>query len=73
MPTLQRMHQIVARHPVIQARLFMLMERLTHHELLCGHRAVLGSVALESPDPKISMFELEDDYASEASPYWQNS
>ena len=68
MPTLQRMHQIVARHPVIQARLFMLMERLTHHELLCGHRVVLGSVGLESPDPKCSMFQLEDDYASDGQP-----
>ena len=46
----------------------MLMEQLTFHELLCGHRLSLGSTSLDCPDAKCSMFDLEDDYASDGSP-----
>ena len=51
MPTQQRMHQIVARHPSVQARLFLLMEQLTITEFLCAEKAFIGNMVLECLDP----------------------
>ena len=69
MPTLQRMHQIVAQHPSIQARLFLLMEQITITELLCGTGASLGNTSLDSLDKTpTSIYGFEDDYASNGSP-----
>ena len=68
MPTLQRMHQIVARHPTIQARLFLLMERLTITELVCCTRAMIGKHDLRSGDVQSHFFEFEDDYVSNGMP-----
>ena len=68
MPSQQRMHQILARHPSIQARLFLLMEQLTITELLCVEGAFIGRMALGSLDPGITCWEQEDSYASNGSP-----
>ena len=35
MPTLQAMHRALAKHPMIQVRLFLLLDELVHSELLC--------------------------------------
>ena len=35
MPTLQEMHRALAKHPMIQAELFLLLDKLVHAELLC--------------------------------------
>ena len=46
LPTLRRMHQLVAQHPSIQAKLFLLMEQLTITELLCADFAFSGHQGL---------------------------
>ena len=70
MPTLQRMHQLVASYPTIQARLFLLMEQLTITELLGGLRASIGCEQLDSLDPwpRGTIYKCEDDYISDGSP-----
>ena len=35
MPTLQAIHRTLAKHPALQARLFLLLDELVHRELLC--------------------------------------
>ena len=35
MPTLQAIHRALAKHPALQARLFLLLDELVHRELLC--------------------------------------
>ena len=69
MPTLQRMHQIVAQHPFIQARLFLLLEQLTVTELLCGNYISIGTTVLDSLDrPPTTVYDYEDCYASDGNP-----
>ena len=68
MPTLKRMHEIVAAHPSIQARLFLLMEQLTITELLCARSAFIGDTILESQDKSFDFHDREDEYASDGSP-----
>ena len=69
MPTLQRMHQIVAQHPTIQARLFLLLEQLTVTELLCGNYISIGTTVLDSLDkPPSTVYDYEDCYASNGNP-----
>ncbi len=68
MPTQQRMHKIVAQHPSVQARLFLLMEQVTITELLCVDRAFIGNKDLDCLDPGQSYWEHEDSYASNGSP-----
>ena len=41
MPTLQAMHRALAKYPMLQVELFLLMDRLVHTELLCMN-AFLG-------------------------------
>ena len=42
MGTLQDMHKNLAKHPMLQAELFLLLDALVHEHLLCTH-AFLGS------------------------------
>ena len=42
MPTSQQMHKIVAKHPIIQMNLFLLLDALTHQHLLCARNAFIG-------------------------------
>ena len=68
MPTLQRMHQLVARHPTLQANLFLLMEKLVITELLCIQGAFIGNIQLGSLEQLPSRYEVEDEYASNGEP-----
>ena len=70
MPSLQAMHRLLAKHPTLQARLFLLMEQLTITELLCGSGAFIGRESLESLDapPLHSYASREDCYASDGFP-----
>ena len=47
MPTLRDMHRIVAAHPTIQARLFLLLEGVLLTEMLCVQDASIGEVLLD--------------------------
>ena len=70
MPTLRDMHRVVAAHPTIQARLFLLLETVLLTELLgvqdafIGKRGFRGS--MNSKPPHCASFE--DDYASNGEP-----
>ena len=70
MPTLRDMHRIVAAHPTIQARLFLLLESVLLSEMLCVQDAVIGQVRLDafsdSMLPRCTSYE--DDYASNGEP-----
>ena len=37
MPTLQAMHRALAKHPMLQVELFLLLDDLVHVELCCMH------------------------------------
>ena len=61
MPTLQTMHRVLAKHPMLQARLFLLLDELVHVHLLCmtgfiGERWY-GKTGVREP-------AREDDFAS---------
>ena len=64
MPALRVMHRALAKHPMIQAQLFLFLDDLVHSELLCmkawcGRRKYTGtSVGYD--------FAQEDDFASTA-------
>jgi hypothetical protein len=63
MPTLQAMHRGLAKHPMIQAELFLLLDDLVHTELLCM-KAFCGVKKYGirgRKEPKV-----EDDFASTA-------
>ena len=44
MPTLQAMHRALAKHPMLQVELFLLLDELVHTELCCMH-AFIGKKA----------------------------
>ena len=61
MPTLQTMHRELAKHPMLQVELFLLMDELVHSELLCmeafiGEYVYRGDHGRRRPQ--------EDDFAS---------
>ena len=67
MPTLRNMHRIVAAHPTIQAKLFLLLEKVLMTEMLCIHGAFIGRFGMNSAGlPAVHTFE--DDYASNGEP-----
>ena len=68
MPALKTMHQLVAKHPSIQATLFLIFEQLVVSELLCIDVAYIGKVALGKLEPRPSPSLKEDDYASDGWP-----
>ena len=35
MPCLREIHRVLAKHPTLQARLYLLLDELVHRELLC--------------------------------------
>ena len=64
MPTSQEMHRIVASRPMVQANLFLLLDAVTHQNLLCTRSAFLGKRKYD-PCHKWSQEPLvEDDFAS---------
>ena len=62
MPTLQTMHRELAKHPMLQAELFLLMDKVTHRELLCM-KAFLGGYNY-GDDTRTRDPYQEDDLAS---------
>ena len=42
MPTSQEMHKTVAARPMVQAKLFLHLDAISHQNLLCTRRAFLG-------------------------------
>jgi hypothetical protein len=60
MPTLQAMHRALAKHPMLQVRLFLLMDELVHSELLCME-AFIGLTKYGHRDAEPTR---EDDFAS---------
>ena len=61
MPTLQTMHRALAKHPMLQVDLFLLMDSLVHTELLCMN-AFLGEYRYSSCPHRGP--PQEDDFAS---------
>ena len=68
MPTSQRVHRLLARHPSLQATFFLFMERLAITQLLCMEGADIGSVWLGPADRAGYQFKKEDRYASNGQP-----
>jgi len=62
MPTLQAMHRELAKHPMLQAELFLLMDKITHRELLCMN-AFLGNYKYGDDTGALEPYQ-EDDLAS---------
>jgi len=64
MPTSQEMHKLVATRPMVQAKLFLLLDAVSHQHLLCTRRAFLGR---QTYDPCWRWGDepvVEDDFAS---------
>ena len=64
MPTSQAMHKIVATRPMVQAKLFLHLDAITHQNLLCVRRSFLGK---QKYDPCFKWCDepaIEDDFAS---------
>jgi hypothetical protein len=64
MPTSQEMHKIVATRPMVQAKLFMHLDALTHQHLLCVRRTFLGRQKYDPCSKWIDEPAVEDDFAS---------
>ena len=60
MPTLQAMHRALAKHPMLQVELFLLLDELVHTELCCME-AFIGLRLYGIPDKQPVR---EDDFAS---------
>ena len=64
MPTSQEMHKIVASRPMVQAKLFLHLDAISHQNLLCARRSFLGR---QKYDPCYKWRDepvVEDDFAS---------
>ena len=61
--TLEDMHKIVASRPMVQCKLFLLLDALTHQHLICTRNVFLGR---RKYDPACWQGEpvVEDDFAS---------
>ena len=69
MPTLRDMHRIIAAHPSVQAKLFLLAERVLLKELLGIQGAFIGSLALDVGSEGLpNVHKYEDDFASIGEP-----
>jgi len=64
MPTSQEMHKIVATRPMVQAKLFMHFDALTHQHLLCVRSTFLGQRKYDPCFKWIDEPAVEDDFAS---------
>ena len=64
MPTSQDMHKIVALRPMIQADLFLLLDALTHVNLLATMRVYLGKQRYDANFKWDREPYVEDDYKS---------
>ena len=64
MPTSQDMHKIVALRPMIQANLFLLLDALTHVNLLATRRVFLGKRRYDATFKWAREPYVEDEYKS---------
>ena len=64
MPTSQEMHNIVATRPMVQAKLFLHLDAITHQNLLCVRRAFLGKRKNGPCYKWCDELAVEDDFAS---------
>ena len=60
MPTLQAMHRALAKHPMLQVNLFLLLDQLVHQELCCMNAFIGMCGYKEHRRPP----DREDDYAT---------
>ena len=68
LPALQHMHRVVARSPVTQARVFLLMEEIILTQILGVHSAYIGQHCFDDPDMPSRLRVAKDDHmASNAS------
>lgn len=67
MPPLRDIHRMLAKHPMIQVKLFLLFDRLVHQELLCIRNAFCGDASYADPSFPRGV-RIEDDYASTGEP-----
>ena len=63
MPALRDIHRALAKHPGLQARLFLLLDELVHRELLCTH-AFIGTT-MYGHGAGCKEPAREDDYATQ--------
>ena len=64
MPTSQAMHKIVATRPMVQAKLFLHLDVITHQNLLCVRRSSLGKRKYDPCSKWCGEPAVEDDFAS---------
>ena len=64
MPTSQEMHKIVATRPMVQAKLFLHLDAISHQNLLCTRRAFLGKQKYDPCSRWANEPAVEDDFAS---------
>ena len=64
MPTSQTMHKIVATKPMVQAKLFLQLDAITHQNLLCVRRCFLGKRKYDPCYKWCDEPAVEDDFAS---------
>ena len=64
MPTSQEMHKLVATRPMVQAKLFLLLDAVSHQHLLCTRRAFLGRQRYDPCFRWSNEPAVEDDFAS---------
>ena len=63
-PTSQEMHKIVASRPMVQAKLFLHLDAITHQNLLCARRCFLGQAKYDPCYKWAGEPLVEDDFAS---------
>ena len=64
MPTSQAMHKTVATRPMVQAKLFLHLDAITHQNLLCVRRSFLGKQKYDPCSKWCDEPAVEDDFAS---------
>ena len=60
MPTLQAMHRALAKHPMLQVELFLLLDELVHTELCCMN----AFIGVRRYGIREKQLVREDDFAS---------
>ena len=64
MPTSQEMHKIVATRPMVQAKLFLQLDAISHQNLVCTRRTFLGCRKFDPCYKWAGEPAVEDDFAS---------
>ena len=64
MPTSQEMHKLVAARPMVQAKLFLRLDAISHQNLICNRRSFLGKRKYDPCSKWANEPAAEDDFAS---------